>query len=125
MFSSDLSGIRHSRQDSPAGSVLGSDQHALQGILNMTKRRDFIKTSVAGAAGLAIGGIGFNARSYAAVGGANDPMNLAVIGIRNQGTVHIKEFCDLKNSKNVIIKTLCDADERLFQPAFEIVSQKT
>ena len=91
----------------------------------MTKRRDFIKTSVAGAAGLAIGGIGFNARSYASIVGANDRINLAVIGIRNQGTVHINSYCDLKNSKNVIVKTLCDADERLFPPAVEIVNQKT
>jgi predicted dehydrogenase len=57
--------------------------------------------------------------------GANDRINLAVIGIRNQGTVHINSCCDLKNSKNVIIKTLCDADERLFTPAGEIVNQKT
>src|SRR5207249_2534632 len=83
-LSSDLSLISHS-EDSTAGTAFGSDQHALQGTVNMTKRRDFIKTSV-GAAGLAIGGIGFNARSYAAIVGANDRINLAVIGIRNQGT---------------------------------------
>src|SRR5687768_13939701 len=91
----------------------------------MTKRRDFIKTSVAGAAGLAIGGIGSNARSYAAIVGANDRINLAVIGIRNQGTVHINSYCNLKNSKNVIVKTLCDTDERLFPPAVAIVNKKT
>ncbi len=91
----------------------------------MTKRRDFIKTSIAGAAGLAFGGIGSDARSYASIIGANDRINLAVIGIRNQGTVHINSFCDLKDSKNVIVKTLCDADERLFPPAVEIVNKKT
>ena len=91
----------------------------------MTKRRDFIKTSVAGAAGLAIGGMGIAARSYASIVGANDRINLAVIGIRNQGTVHIHSYCDLKNSKNVTVKTLCDVDERLFPPAVEIVRQKT
>ena len=88
----------------------------------MTKRRDFIKTSVTGAAGLAIG---MNARSYASIIGANDRIILAVIGIRNQGTVHINSFCDLKSSKNVVIKTVCDADERLFPPAVEIVGKKT
>ena len=56
--------------------------------------------------------------------GANDRINLAVIGIRNQGTVHINSFCGLKDSKNVIIKTLCDADERLFPPAVEIVRRR-
>ncbi len=91
----------------------------------MTKRRDFIKTGVAGAAGLAIGGIGFTARSYASIIGANDRINLAIIGIRNQGTVHINSFCSLKDSKNVVIKTLCDTDEQLFPPAVEAVSKKT
>ncbi|HYK90711.1 MAG TPA: twin-arginine translocation signal domain-containing protein, partial [Acidobacteriota bacterium] len=65
----------------------------------MTKRRDFIKTSVAGAAGLAIGGIGIAAKSYASIVGANDRINLAVIGIRNQGTVHINSYCALRSSK--------------------------
>src|SRR5688500_6533673 len=123
-LSSDLSLIAHSK-DSTAASAFGSDQHALQGTVDMTKRRDFIKTSVAGAAGLAIGGIGSNARSYAAIVGANDRINLAVIGIRNQGTVHINSYCNLKNSKNVIVKTLCDTDERLFPPAVAIVNKKT
>src|SRR5438046_10242567 len=84
--------LSHS-EDSTAGTAFGSDQHALQGTVNMTKRRDFIKTSV-GAAGLAIGGIGFNARSYAAIVGANDRINLAVIGIRNQGHGHSQSYSD-------------------------------
>ncbi len=91
----------------------------------MTKRREFIKTSIAGAAGLAMGGVGFNAKSYASIVGANDRINMAVIGIRNQGTVHIKNYCELKESHNVAIKTLCDADELLFQPALKIIDEKT
>ncbi len=31
----------------------------------MTKRRDFIKKSILGTAGIAIGGMGFSAKSYA------------------------------------------------------------
>ncbi len=57
------------------------------------KRRDFIKKSVVGTAGIAIGGTGFSAKSYASIIGANERINLAVIGIRNQGTVNIKRFC--------------------------------
>src|SRR5512134_1392480 len=91
----------------------------------MTKRRDFIKTTVAGAAGMAIAGIGFNAKSYASIIGANERINLAVIGIRNQGTVHINSFCGLKDSHNVVVKTLCDTDEALFGPAVKIVTDKT
>jgi predicted dehydrogenase len=80
---------------------------------------------MAGAAGLAIGTIGMNAKSYASIIGANDRINMAVIGIRNQGTVHLNSYCDLKNSKNVVVRTVCDADERLFPPAVELVSKKT
>ena len=51
----------------------------------MTKRRDFIKKSVLGTAGIAIGGMGFSAKSYASIIGANERINIAVIGIRGQG----------------------------------------
>ena len=91
----------------------------------MIKRREFIKKSVIGTAGIAIGGIGFSAKSYASIIGANERINLAVIGIRNQGTVHIKSFCGLKKSHNVVVKTLCDVDELLFKPASKIVTQMT
>jgi predicted dehydrogenase len=57
--------------------------------------------------------------------GANERINMAVIGIRNQGTVHVKRLCELKNSHNVVVKTLCDVDELLFGPASKIVTQKT
>lgn len=55
----------------------------------MTKRRDFIKKSVLGSAGVAIGGMGFTSKSYASIVGANERIKVGVIGIRNQGSVHI------------------------------------
>jgi predicted dehydrogenase len=91
----------------------------------LIKRRDFIKTSAIGTAGIALGGVGFTAKSYASIIGANERINVGVIGIRNQGTVHVKNFCDLKDSHNVVVKTVCDTDELLFEPAAKIVSQKT
>ena len=51
----------------------------------MTKRRDFIKKSVLGTAGIAIGGMGFSAKSYSSVIGANERINIAVSGIRSRG----------------------------------------
>jgi len=84
-----------------------------------------MQKSVIGAAGIAIGGLGFTAKSYASIIGANERINLAVIGIRNQGTVHIKSYCGLKDSHNVVVKTLCDPDELLFEPASKIVTQTT
>lgn len=80
----------------------------------MTKRRDFIKTGLAGTAGIAIGGMGFSARSYASIIGANDRLNVAVIGYRGQGGTHIESWCKLKENRNVFLKTLCDVDETLY-----------
>ncbi len=91
----------------------------------MTQRREFIKKTAAAAAGLSAAGIGFNARSYANIMGANDRIFLGVIGIRNQGTVHINSWCGLKDSHNVVVKTVCDADEGLFEPAVQTVLKKT
>jgi predicted dehydrogenase len=80
----------------------------------MTKRRDFIKKSVIGTTGIAIGGMGFSSRSYASIIGANERLNVAVVGIRSRGIAHIKSYCALKDSKNVWVTTLCDADEQFF-----------
>src|SRR5690554_2980745 len=91
----------------------------------MTARREFLKKSLAGTAGIAIGGIGFSAKSYASIIGANDRINLAMIGIRNQGSVHIRSYCKIKDSHNVQIKTLCDTDEQLFESRSKIVKEMT
>ena len=91
----------------------------------MTKRRDFIKTSLLGAAGLAIGGKGFSARSYASIIGSNERINIAVIGIRGQGGTHINSWCALAENRNVRLKTLCDADEQYFAEKSRIVFDKT
>jgi len=91
----------------------------------MIKRREFMKRSVLGTAGIAIGGMGFTAKSYGSIIGANERINMAVIGIRNQGTVHIKNYCGLKDSHNVIIKTICDPDELLYAPAAKIITGQT
>jgi predicted dehydrogenase len=88
----------------------------------MTKRRGFIKQSIAGAAGLAMG---FNTKTYASILGSNDRINMGVIGIRNQGSVHIESYCKLKDSHNVRIKTLCDTDEALFASRSKIVADNT
>ena len=80
----------------------------------MTERRDFIKKSLIGSAGIAIGGMGFSAKSYASVIGANERINIAVIGIRGQGNSHIGNWCALKDNRNVFLKTICDVDEELY-----------
>jgi predicted dehydrogenase len=91
----------------------------------MTKRREFIKKSLVGTAGIAIGGIGFSAKSYASIIGANERINIAVIGIRSRGGAHIKAWCSLKNSRNVMLKTLCDVDEQFFAENSKTVEKMT
>lgn len=88
-------------------------------------RRDFIKKSALAGAGLTIGGMGFSAKSYAAIPGANDRITVAVIGIHGQGQTHINSWCALKTSRNVRLKTLCDADEQWFPSRAKIVVEKT
>jgi len=91
----------------------------------MTKRRDFIKKSVLGTAGITIGGMGFSSKSYASIIGSNERITLAVIGIRGQGKGHIGRWCTLKDNRNVRLKTICDVDEQLFPERVKIVLDKT
>jgi predicted dehydrogenase len=91
----------------------------------MTKRREFLKTTALSSAGITLGGLGFSAKSYASIIGSNERIHLAQIGIRNQGTDHINNYCSLKDSHNVVLKVLCDADEALFEPKSKIVTDKT
>lgn len=76
-------------------------------------RRDFITRSTLATTGLAAIGPMAVARSKIPGNsiGANDRINMAVIGIRGRGQSHINNFAGMKN---VHVKTLCDADEKLF-----------
>jgi predicted dehydrogenase len=78
-----------------------------------------------GATGIAIAGTGFSAKSYAAIVGANERLGVAVIGVRNQGTVHRASWCMLKDSHNVQVSAICDTDEALFAPALKLVEAKS
>ena len=90
----------------------------------MTKRRDFIKKSVLGTAGIAIGGMGFSAKSYASIIGANERIIAAVVGIGGRGGAHVGAWCTLKGSRNVTLKTLCDVDEQFFAQRVKTVEQR-
>ena len=91
----------------------------------MTERRDFIKKSLLGSAGIAIGGMGFSPKSYKSILGANERINVAVIGISGRGKDHISNFCNIKDSSNVRIKTLCDVDEQFWAEGIKTVSDKS
>lgn len=91
----------------------------------MTKRRDFIKKSLLGTAGITIGGMGLSARSYGAIIGSNDRISIAVIGIRGRGGDHIESWCKLAAGSNVRLKTICDVDEQFFAERSKFISEKT
>lgn len=88
-------------------------------------RRDFVARSVIAVAGTTLATAGMSARSYAAILGSNDRIGLAQIGIRNQGTLHLKSWCALRDSHNVQVRTLCDTDERLFARGVALVKDAT
>jgi predicted dehydrogenase len=88
------------------------------------QRRDFIKNSVLGTTGIAIGGMGFSSKSYASIRGANERLNFAVVGIRSQGKSHISSWCKLKDTRNVLLKTLCDTDELLWPEGVKTVNDR-
>ncbi len=89
----------------------------------MTQRRDFIKTSLVGTAGITIGGLGFSAKSYGSIIGANERITMAVIGIRGQGGSHIKNWCSLKDNRNVFLKTICDVDEDTYAARSDFIEK--
>ncbi len=73
------------------------------------KRRDFIKKSAAASAAITATPLLWGTENRWR--GANDRVNVAVIGIRGMGQAHIKGF---QNLENVNIAALCDVDENLF-----------
>jgi predicted dehydrogenase len=91
----------------------------------MTKRREFIRKSALGTAGFAIGGMGFTAKSYASVIGANDRINVAVVGLRSRGNAHIEEWCSLTDKYNIRVAAICDADEQFLPGCSEDVAELT
>ncbi len=73
-------------------------------------RRNFMSTSAKTAAGVAAATTAFSTIP-ARVLGANDRINIAVVGIRSRGATHIEEWSKIPN---VEITYLVDPDENLF-----------
>jgi predicted dehydrogenase len=74
-------------------------------------RRAFIKKTAAGAAAVSIGGIlpGFSAKSYGSIFGANDRINIAMMGVNSRGMALANTFA---KQENVEIIYVCDVDSR-------------
>ncbi len=82
-------------------------------------RRDFIKKAAIGAAGIAIGGMGMSAKSYARILGANDKINMAIAGVNGRGKALLKAIAA---SENTSIGYICDVDSRVIENASGMVN---
>jgi len=67
-------------------------------------RRDFMKSSIAAGAGLAL------ASPFSRVRGANDAVRIAVVGIKGRGGSHISAFGEMDG---VQVTALCDVDRKV------------
>ena len=78
---------------------------------NSDSRRDFIKKTVTGAAAISFGGVlpGFSASSYAKIMGANERIQVAMMGVNSRGLALSSNFAAQKNCE---IRYICDVDKR-------------
>jgi len=84
-------------------------------------RRDFFKKAGVGAAGLTVGGVlpGFSATGYSRIIGANDRVNVAVVGVFSRGEELAINFA--RQSSVCEVATICDVDSRAVDKCIESV----
>ncbi len=80
-------------------------------------RRSFLKTTGAGVAAFGVAPMFVPRRAF----GANDRVNLAVVGIRSQGGAHMDGFGKIEN---VQIHSLVDIDENLFASRVKFIEDQ-
>jgi len=85
-------------------------------------RREFIKGISMGSASLAIGGLGFSAKSYANIIGANERLRVAVMGTNGRGLAHIGAYGKLEN---VEIAFICDVDDQALAKGLDFAEKRT
>ena len=85
---------------------------------NLT-RRDFLQTSVV-SAGIAVASAQRPASSPAAVLGANDRINVGIIGVGGIGTHHMRLMLERQEKENIRVATICDVYQRRLSRAFSI-----
>jgi predicted dehydrogenase len=74
-------------------------------------RRDFIKKTVLGTAALSFGGAfqGFSAKSYGNIVGANERINIGLVGVNSRGAALGSNFAEQKNCNIIYVS---DVDSR-------------
>ena len=88
------------------------------------ERRSFIKKAALGTTALSLGvpAMGMSAKSYRRIIGANERINMSVIGVRGQGFGHLRRWAGMSKENNVMVKTICDVDENLWAERVQAVS---
>src|SRR5512133_2726773 len=72
-------------------------------------RRKFAKRLAGSAAGIAaFGSLNMSAQSYSRIIGANERINIGVIGCGGMASSHIEALLGMKESDNVQITAVCD-----------------
>ncbi|GAB3919883.1 Gfo/Idh/MocA family protein [Larkinella terrae] len=91
-------------------------------IKEKSDRRTFLAATIKGTAALSVGGIlpGFSPRSYANIVGANERVNVGIMGVNNRGRALAKNFASQPNSRVVHIS---DVDSRASARSIEEVTK--
>lgn len=84
-----------------------------------TSRRTFIKQTTAAGLGLTLGGMSLSARSYANIVGANERIQVAIMGTNGRGAVMSQLF---QQNKQANVCYVCDVDEKALAKGVKAVS---
>ncbi|MDR2809415.1 MAG: Gfo/Idh/MocA family oxidoreductase [Tannerellaceae bacterium] len=85
-----------------------------------TSRRDFIKKVTATGMGLSLGGLTFSAKSYANIIGANERINVAVMGTNGRGAGMARLFQGFDGANIIYV---CDVEEKALAKGLEAVKR--
>ena len=85
-------------------------------------RRDFLKKSAIGATGIAIGGLGMTAKSYARIVGANSRMNFAVVGVNSRGGAH---SAAISKDPRGVVSHICDVDTKVLAKGIDYAKNRS
>lgn len=86
--------------------------------MKKTTRRDFLKQVGTSGLALSIGGMGFSAKSYANIIGANERINMAVMGTNGRGAGMAKNFQMFKNVEMIYV---CDVETKALEKGMKAV----
>lgn len=87
------------------------------------KRRSFLKKSAAGSAMLVAGGVlpHFSAKAYSRIIGANNTLNVSVMGVNSRGKSLAQNFARQENCEVIHV---CDVDSRAIDACMEAIKDK-